>query len=80
MTREEKLDFLARLIMYGAKVGYDANIADVEYFIFSIGEDMGMNMQGVRTSEHIGYETGKLNAPEDEVIRKIKNQLMSMNP
>ena len=78
MTKEQKIDYLSRLFMYGAKVGYDADITVVEYFMYSIAADMGINAEGVLTSEHV-TDTAQLNASEDAVFDKIRAQLIALN-
>jgi hypothetical protein len=79
MTREEKLDFMARLFMYGAKVGYDADITEVEYFIRSVADDMGFNTEGILTSSHVD-ERGELKDSEESVMAEYKRELLARNP
>jgi hypothetical protein len=78
MTKQEKIEYLARLWMYGAKVGYNADISQVEYFIRLVGDDLGLDMEGLITSAHI-TDAGELGAPEDEVIEKFRAALIAMN-
>lgn len=80
LSRDEKLDYLARLFMYAAKVGYDADIEDVEYFCRSIAHEMDMNVDNVITSKYVDEDTGALVGSEDEVTGKIRELINIANP
>lgn len=80
MSREEKIEYLSRLFMYAAKLGYDADIEDVEYFCRSIADEMQMNVDNVVTSRYVDENTGGLNGSEGEVMGKIRDLISIANP
>jgi hypothetical protein len=79
MTKDEKLGFISKLFMYGAKVGYEADIVEVEYFIRSAAADMGVNLGALATSTYVNTD-GELAASAEETEADILRKLAVLNP
>ena len=79
MTKEEKIEFLSRLWMYGAKCGYNADISQVEYFLHQVGDDLGLSTETLVTSRHVN-DSGDLNASEKAVMDAFRMELFTQNP
>jgi len=80
MTKEEKIEFLSRLFMYGAKVGFDSDIYHVEYFIYSIARDMGVTAEDIRPLDYLDETNYEISGSEESVMDDIRKILVSQNP